>query len=128
MDARCVLEQRLQSLVCCCSLVSRFLSRQPEKLRAAQPLRMLSAVDTIPLVWGALKPIPRLLQKHLVNALPAVQVEGGARSRAEAATSALKDVFAEVNVPATTSLLKEKIRVARDVLVAIKDLEIPTAR
>lgn len=68
MDARCVLEQRMQSLVCCFSSVSKFLSQQPESFKDKKPLRMLAVPDVVNRVWQLMQSIPGLLHKYVAKA------------------------------------------------------------
>ena len=76
MDARSVMEQRLQSLVCCFSMISRVLEHQPKEepsetegttLMVKNPLQTLPASDAIHSIWEIMSTIPQLLRTHLTN-------------------------------------------------------------
>jgi hypothetical protein len=72
MEARSVMEQRLQSLVCCFSMVSKFLSAQTQFQGAGgqptpPPMSVLPVAESIDSVWKVLQPIPRLMDKHMVQ-------------------------------------------------------------
>ena len=76
MEARSVMEQRLQSLVCCFSMVSKFLSLQTQFQSSEQqsaspppPMSVLPVLEAIDAVWKILQPIPRLMDKHMVQLL-----------------------------------------------------------
>lgn len=70
MEARSVMEQRLQSLVCCFSMVSKFLASQTQFQRDTPPpppMSVLPALEAIDAVWKILQPIPRLMHKHMIQ-------------------------------------------------------------
>jgi len=76
MDARSVMEQRLQSLVCCFSMISRVLEHQPKEepsgtegttVMVKNPLQTLPASDAIHSIWEIMSTIPQLLRTHLTN-------------------------------------------------------------
>lgn len=69
MDARCVMEQRIQSVICCFSMVTKTLSQQSDpQLRDARPLSVYSVKDVLNEVWDRLCYIPNLMQSHLIQA------------------------------------------------------------
>jgi hypothetical protein len=87
-DARSVLEQRMQSLLCSLSLISNFLSKQKsEKIRNQMPLKILSVSETIARIWNLMKTIPVLLKKYLIQPL-AKHINAGASAAAVSATTA----------------------------------------
>ena len=68
MDARCVMEQRIQSLICCVSLIRRVLKKQQScALYNQPPLKMLAHEDAVHIVLGYLSTIPSLLRKYLLH-------------------------------------------------------------
>lgn len=68
MDARCVMEQRMQSLVCCCSMVLKVLSNQSDPSSVnARPLKMHSSNEVLSEIWDRICCIPILLQSNLLQ-------------------------------------------------------------
>eukprot|EP00981_Chlorochromonas_danica_P011148 scaffold3779_cov254-Ochromonas_danica.AAC.8 len=73
MDARCVMEQRIQSMVSCISMVNRVLVSQPlesdeqVKSKTLYPLQAFTVADAVRLVWAKLQRIPELLTTHLIS-------------------------------------------------------------
>lgn len=67
MDARVVMEQRIQSMVCCFSMISRVLSSQPESHTTSWPLISYSVSDVVKTIWKRLCTIPTLLTSYLLN-------------------------------------------------------------
>jgi len=68
LDARSVMEQRLQSLVCCLSMVRRALEAQPEGEGLAKPPRKpVPPSEASERVWQCLLPIPALITEHLLK-------------------------------------------------------------
>lgn len=68
MDARCVMEQRIQSMVCCFSMVDRVASKQKNgQFKNAKPLVACSISEAVHEVWERMRTIPRLIEQHLVN-------------------------------------------------------------
>ena len=65
LDARSVMEQRLQSLVCCFSMLQRVVAQQPPHLQDITPLSVVSASDATCAIWGYLKCIPALIEEHV---------------------------------------------------------------
>jgi hypothetical protein len=64
LDARSVMEQRIQSMVCCISMVQRVLVKQPDDRREAVPLRTLQPTEAAKLIFERLNIIPDLIDKH----------------------------------------------------------------
>lgn len=87
MDARCVMEQRLQSMVCGFSMVQRVLARQEHqqqheehadkhaegKAKKAKsemlPVKALTAGDAAERVWKYMSDIPELLEEYVLARL-----------------------------------------------------------
>jgi hypothetical protein len=69
MDARCVMEQRMQSLVCCCSMVFKVLSSQSNSSDDARPLKMHTTNEVLSEIWDRLCCIPNLMHSHLLQPL-----------------------------------------------------------
>jgi hypothetical protein len=70
MDARSVMEQRLQALVCCCSMVERVLDNQPEDINTGcYPLRTVNPGEAAERIWNMLNTIPGLIEEHMLAKL-----------------------------------------------------------
>ena len=77
MDARSVMEQRLQSLVCCCSMISRVLDNQRQTFVSDAatasspnfPLESLGVIAAVNNVWGIMCSIPDLIRNHVLAQL-----------------------------------------------------------
>lgn len=71
MDARCVMEQRIQSMVCCFSMIHRVLLGQTTRDEATggdrKPLRPIAPRQALTLLWARLSKVPRLLEAHLLR-------------------------------------------------------------
>ena len=69
MDARSVMEQRLQSMVCCFSMVTQVLQRNEVQngTAAATPLVPYLPGAAVSRVWEKLQVIPGLLRTHLYD-------------------------------------------------------------
>jgi len=65
LDARSVMEQRLQSLVCCFSMLQRVVDQQPQELVEMPPLSVVGVGETIAMIWEYLKRIPTLVEEHV---------------------------------------------------------------
>lgn len=71
MDARSVMEQRMQSLVCCFSMIFRVLAQQPPnegQERDPLPLRCLLPAEAAARVHRLLQSIPQLIRTHIAAA------------------------------------------------------------
>lgn len=69
MDARCVMEQRIQSMVCCFSMVDRVISSPHQTMKGAKPLVALSVGEVIGELYDKIKIIPSLMTTHLLGPL-----------------------------------------------------------
>ena len=103
MDARSVMEQRMQSLVCCFSMVQRVIDANRQHLEIAkkdssdqkQQQQADCAVPLVPClpgaaveqVWARLQEVPPLMEKHLLA--PAVASAKAAASAAATKRAAL---------------------------------------
>lgn len=72
MDARCVMEQRIQSMVCCFSMINRVLEGQKDKdqtptVHEKKPLSPVLSKGVIRVVWEILSKIPALLEQYLLK-------------------------------------------------------------
>ncbi len=65
LDARSVMEQRIQSLVCCFSMIQRVLSKQPPS--DGYPLRVLTVSEATDRVWTVLLQIPELMEEYCIK-------------------------------------------------------------
>jgi len=66
-DARSVMEQRLQSMISCFSLVQRMLMRQHDAMQQQPPLKHIKGMEMIIIVWSKIKIIPKLLRNKLLK-------------------------------------------------------------
>lgn len=69
-EARSVLEQRLQSLVCCVSLINGVLKKLSDKAgdcgpQPGTPLRVIPPEAAIKTIWSHVAQIPKLIKKHI---------------------------------------------------------------
>jgi hypothetical protein len=73
MDARCVMEQRIQSMVCCFSMINRVLTGQqvtaPVDNAAAdrKPLQPVQPRQVMQLLWSKLQKIPKLVDTYFFH-------------------------------------------------------------
>ena len=65
LDARSVMEQRLQSLVCCFSMLQRVVEQQPPELMEMPPLSVVGAPEAVATIWSYLRRIPALVDDHV---------------------------------------------------------------
>jgi hypothetical protein len=67
MDARCVMEQRVQSMICCLSMVMRIVtSEKQQTLQNSCPLVGHSPLQAISKVFQRLLPIAKCLEEYLL--------------------------------------------------------------
>ncbi len=69
MDARSVMEQRLQSMVCCFSMIDQIIAHSAlkgDKKGSTAPLVPYFPAEAVSRVWEKLLRIPPLLQEHLL--------------------------------------------------------------
>lgn len=71
MDARCVMEQRIQSLICCASMIQKLLSKQPEDdpRKNSYPVLAYTPGRAAEIVWEKVKTIVPLIRKYLLSKL-----------------------------------------------------------
>ena len=70
MDARSVMEQRIQSMICCFSMVMRIIrSTEQQELQDVCPLAGYGQLQAIQQVYLRMKVIPSLLQEYLLKPL-----------------------------------------------------------
>ena len=67
MSGRSNMEQRIQSIVCCFSLVDQMLAKQPLLLKNKPPIKKISFEEATNAVWKRLAIIPSLLEKYLLR-------------------------------------------------------------
>jgi hypothetical protein len=69
MDARSVMEQRLQSMVCCFSMVQQVIARNELQQNAASSMPLVPYLPgaAVSHVWERLGSIPQLLREHLLD-------------------------------------------------------------
>lgn len=70
MDARCVMEQRIQSMICCISMVTRIVCSSDQKsLEHACPLAAHAPMKAIAEVFERIRIIPDFLDQYLLKPL-----------------------------------------------------------
>ena len=70
LDARSVMEQRIQSLVCCASMIQQVLQRQKKKVNGESGiLATYSATEGIKKAWNKLLRIPDLITEYILDPL-----------------------------------------------------------
>ena len=127
MDARCVLEQRMQSMVCCFSMVSKFLERQPEHLQEKKPLRMLSMQEAVPKVWALMQSIPKLLQKHL-DKKSSKGTSGQRDGVIAGAIASMRSILGCCPPPSSLSSLRESLKEVTVIVSSLHEFASPKAR
>ena len=156
MDARTVMEQRLQSLVCCYSMVSQVLSKNRRAALESgaavpvegndYPLGIYKANEAISKVWEILKTIPALMEVNLLHEHGKKKSKTKKESSASAGSGAgagndeanVKEKLWEVvgavegilfgPVPKTLSALSAACLNTRKLLLGIESLSTSTAR
>ena len=95
MDARSVMEQRLQSMVCCFSMIDQVIAHSAlkgDKKGSNAPLVPYFPAEAVGRVWEKILRIPQLLQEHLLGpAQAAVKTAEAAVKAAQAAVRREKD-------------------------------------
>ena len=132
-DARNVMEQRLQSMTCCFSMVNRVLEMQSDKTNT-EPLKVLSVKEAIDEVWKLLEQLPNLLEDHLLTeeVLAKLKKSLSNKSKKEPKTiirtqiDFIKSILVEK--PATIGNMRNSILDIRDSIVVMKDYEYSKAR
>ena len=71
MDARSVMEQRIQSMVCCFSMVDQVLMKQSDDLKSRFPLIVYQSNQVVDKIWNKMRAIPDMISKSLLN--PAIE-------------------------------------------------------
>lgn len=103
LDARSVMEQRIQSMICCVSMIRRVIDRQPRDKKDLNPIQVLSSTEACERVWKILLTIPDLMvtssksNSHIENARP------------PAITSAIDEIRTILSVKATSLLVLRKV-------------------
>lgn len=149
MDARVVMEQRLQSLVCCFSMIRRVLEKQ-ENQDIEPPLKVVPVKEATLHVWENLKVIPDMITTYMIekSAVGATKGKGkasknnssssldqvvstsveesGKKKRLGESVAALKEIFE--TPPTTLPELKKQCLSSREVIRSIEDLSTADAK
>lgn len=103
MDARSVMEQRLQSMVCCFSMVQQVIERnQLSGMGSNTPLLPYLPGDAVGRVWEKMLVIPALLREHLLESAKAA-----VKSSQAAAVAAVKQEVKCTASPSSAASSKE---------------------
>lgn len=134
MEARCIMEQRIQSMVCCVSMVNKVLSLQNAADNASvegggsagsldYPLVPCSVSDAVHHVWSKFQAIPQLLTAHMLK-------EKSLEAHHERISQVIKNI--ELILGGANPLgflsLREKAIEIRDALLTIEDASVGKAR
>lgn len=104
------MEQRIQSMVCCISLVQQVMQQQPEHLQDSYPLVRYTPSEAIPKVWAKLVVIPELLGKYLM------------KPNASASKPQEDDQIEEKEMVDENSISKQKTPLLKSVIGEIEEL------
>lgn len=135
-DARNVMEQRLQSLTCCFSMVNQVLDLQEDKTKT-EPLKTLTVPEAVDVVWESmLQELPKLLSENLLSeeALKKAKkvVTKGSNKRLQPdkvireQINFIEQILSEK--PTTIGNMRNAILDIRDSIIILKDYENSTAR
>jgi hypothetical protein len=139
MDARCVMEQRIQSMVCCVSMINRVLMGQPSTWDASsestpstnelKPLKPILARQVMELVWSRLCKIPSLINSHMLcpsDKTPEVKAIKTKKSEVESLLAEISPLLQEM--PTSMAAVRETCVKIRKVLLKYKHLSYAKAR
>ena len=73
LDARSVMEQRLQSLVCCFSMIQRSIDQQPLENQEVPPLAVMKTSEVLDTIWGYLQRVPCLVEENVKVKTPEIK-------------------------------------------------------
>ena len=147
MDARVVMEQRLQSLVCCFSMIRRVLEKQ-ENQELGPPLKVVPVQEAILHVWENLSAIPDLIRNYMIDKIAVGASKGkgkGSKNNSSSldqmtnnadestkkkriveAITQLQEILAIV--PSTLQELRKQCLAFREVIRSIEDLSTAEAK
>jgi len=147
MDARVVMEQRLQSLVCCFSMIRRVLEKQ-ENQDIGPPLKVVPVKEAIQHVWENLSVIPDMMRNFMLEKAVGAKGKGkgskngssnsldhlvstsadesAKKKRIAEAISGLKEILA--TTPSTLLELRKQCLSAREIIRSIEDLSSADAK
>lgn len=136
MDARSVMEQRVQSMICCISLVQQVMRKQPTDLQGINPLVVYSPAEALSIAWTKFKLLPKLIDKYLRAKLvadmesikdsvntPAMKVN---LMNLTCAIEGIEEILGEE--PKSYNLMRQSCIALREKVLGIVDLTSPTAR
>ncbi len=127
MDARCVMEQRIQSMVCCFSMVGRVISNQRLELQGAKPLVALSIGEVVGDIFSKLKVIPSLMTNYALK--PLLGGEGDKMAKAKQIQTAIHAIEKQLEeTPRGLVKLREIALGIRQELLKIENLGNAKAR
>lgn len=122
LEARGVMEQRIQSFVCCYSMLRRVLEADASAKQINDswcPLRPLSVSTSIEKVWRVMNLIPKLLSKYLLGS-----VENSKSSTKKKSQSALVAVSSTEDAAATMTNRVQACIESIDVILKARPLPI----
>jgi len=127
------MEQRVQSMVCCISLVQQVLRKQPEELQISNPLVVYSPAEALSIAWTKFMLLPTLIDNHLRVPIVADTESRndststpGSGSRLSAVINSIEVVLREQ--PKTYNAMRLSCIALRNIVLSIADLSTGTAR
>ncbi|RYH24687.1 hypothetical protein EON65_16545 [archaeon] len=131
MEARCIMEQRIQSMVCCISMVNKVLSLQSAQVVAVDgnsgstdyPLVPCSVSEVVQHVWSKFLAIPQLLSTHMLKEKSLESLKG----RVAQVIKDVEQVLGQAT-PVGFHSLREKGIEIREILLTIEDISCSKAR
>lgn len=129
MDARCVMEQRIQSMVCCFSMVNRVLGSQAESIKEIKPLVTCASIEVIQYMWNMLRTIPELIEINITKSNekgPEVKAIKAKKDEVLAMLHEIRGILSPE--PTLLSMVRETCLKVRQVLLKNEGLALPKAR
>ena len=140
MDARVVMEQRLQSLVCCFSMIHKVLENNQEQ---GPPLKVVQVKEAISHVWEKLCVLPDMMNDFMLEKTTATKTKGKTKGASEQGVTteidestrknrirdaivALKQLLS--NSPSTLLELRKQCLSCREIIQSIEDLSTTDAK
>jgi hypothetical protein len=99
MDARSVMEQRIQSMVCSFSTINEVLRRQSgTEKQAHHPVRVLSSAEAAEMIWKILETIPGLLSIYVLQLMNKASTSASKDKKAKASSTSSSSISSKENI------------------------------